>query len=82
MAPDGKLFRQGIYFKSFDHEYDNGRGLAEFTDDKSEALKFPDMAAALAFWNKQSTVRPLRPDGKPNKPMTATTVDISRWEDA
>lgn len=40
------------------------------------AQRFDDNAAALIVWNTRSKTRPYRRDGKPNKPMTALTVQI------
>lgn len=51
-----------------------GRGLIEWTADINEAIWFPDLAAGMAEWKRQSTNVPLRPDGRPNRPLTAYTV--------
>lgn len=51
-------------------------GRATFTSDPAEALQFTDVAAAMDFWKKPSTRRPLRSDGKPNRPLTAYTVEV------
>ena len=67
---------EGHWLKSFDHEAFGGRGHGEFTDDIDQAMRFVDSAAAFAFWGKQSETKPSRNDGKPNKPMTALTVEI------
>lgn len=64
------------WLKSFDHEAFNGRGHGVFTNRIEHAMRFPSKVHALAFWGKQSTVQPLRPDGRPNKPLTALTVEI------
>lgn len=53
-----------------------GRGSARLTLVASEALAFPSMQEAFAFWRQQSTRRPLRPDGRPNRPLTAYTVEF------
>lgn len=45
-----------------------------------KAKRFPDMVAALQEWQRQSTVTPLRPDGKPNRPLTAFTVTTEKVE--
>jgi hypothetical protein len=42
----------------------------------NEAKKFADAAAASEFYLRQSTVLPLRPDGRPNRPFTAYTVSV------
>jgi hypothetical protein len=39
-------------------------------------MVFEDHAAAMEVWTRQSRVRPLRPDGKPNRPLTAYTISI------
>lgn len=62
------------YLKEFDPDRNKGRGEITFTDDLAEARKFAGMAAVLACWNTQSRVRPRRPDGKPNKPLTGYTI--------
>jgi len=67
---------EGEYLESFDHDADGGRGFATFTSNPFEAKRFPSRLAALNFWRKQSTVRPTRPDGEPNRPLTCLTVEI------
>jgi len=66
------------WLKSFDHDACEGFGYGEFTYDPTQALCFTDKGDALAFWNRQSKVKPLRPDGLPNKPLTALTVIIEQ----
>jgi len=44
------------------------------TTDTAKALAFPNGADALLFWRQQSKRTPLRPDGRPNRPLTAFTV--------
>jgi hypothetical protein len=66
----------GQYLESFDHEVFNGEGYGEFTPDPAKAKRFPDFAAAVLFWRRPSKVRPRRPDGEPNRPLTALTVEI------
>lgn len=70
----------GQWLKSFDHEAFNGRGHGEFTDRLEDAMRFASSTEAFEFWRRQSKVRPWRPDGKPNKPMTALTVVIDPLE--
>ena len=42
-----------------------------FSSDKSRAKTFPDPLSAIAFYDQQLPNFPLRPDGKPNRPLTA-----------
>lgn len=61
-------------------EYDpnahGGLGQSDTSTDKAKALRFPTAGEAFAFWRQQSTVKPLRDDGRPNRPLTALTVSI------
>jgi hypothetical protein len=71
-----------LYLKSYDVDANDGRGDAELTPNIHEALEFDDAVAAMQAWREQSTVQPLRLDGKPNRPLTAFTVQIERKPDA
>ena len=66
----------GQFLETFDHNAFAGQGHGTFTSDPDKAMRFASAGEAMAFWNKPSTVLPLRPDGKPNKPLTALTVSI------
>jgi len=65
----------GLYLKSYDPDGHGGLGDVHATDNLSEAMRFPDVASAMACWQQTSTVRPRRPDGKPNRPLTAFTIE-------
>ena len=67
---------EGQYLQAFDFEAFGGKGFGEFTHDLTLAKRFPNPAAASAYWQTQSTTTPLRLDGKPNRPLTASTVEI------
>lgn len=56
--------------------YPTGDGAA--TMDPAKALRFDTAADALAFWKQTSRVVPMRPDGKPNRPLTALTVTVEQ----
>jgi len=64
------------WLKSFDPEAFDGRGDAVLTDRIEDAQHFESFAAAITCWRQQPRTRPLRPDGRPNKPLTAFTVEI------
>lgn len=66
----------GQYVKTYDPEAVGGRGAVTTTYDKNKALQFANGADAMAFWRQQSKKYPIRPDGKPNRPLTAFTVEI------
>ena len=63
--------RDWLYLKSFDPDGHNGWGDTQLTDNIAEAFRFNSTAHAMEFWRQQSKTKPLRPDGKPNRPLTA-----------
>jgi hypothetical protein len=79
--PDGKpLPISGCYLRSFDHEADNGRGFGDFTRDPRKAMMFMHQAEAIRFRNRTCKCVPLREDGRPNRPLTAATIEIMSFE--
>jgi hypothetical protein len=56
-----------------DGSYDGG--LLRTTKDISEAREFASPEEAFAYWRQEYG---LRPDGRPNRPLTAWTVEVSR----
>ena len=43
---------------------------------RADALEYPSTIAALEAWRRVSARAPVRPDGKPNRPLTAYTVEV------
>lgn len=72
----GKEPRMGGYLKFYDPDGNDGAGAWEFTDDKSQAITFIDSGAAHECWRQVSKRRPVRLDGKPNRPLTQFNVSI------
>jgi len=66
----------GQWLKSYDPEAFKGRGTAEWTDNPSEAMRFPSAIEAMRCWQQTSRTRPLRGDGKPNRPLTAFSIEV------
>jgi hypothetical protein len=62
------------YLKSYDPDAYLGAGKIVTTKDRASALKFADAWSVMEEWKKQSTVVPLRMDGKPNRPLSAFTI--------
>lgn len=65
----------GEWLKTFDLEAGNGidpyrRGFVDTTPDPREAMRFTNQQEAMNYWRQQSRTAPLRPDGKPNRPLT------------
>ena len=53
-------------------------GALETTPDADKALAFASAADAWACWRQASRRTPRRPDGRPNRPLTAFMVEIAR----
>ena len=66
------------YVRFFDPDAHGGRGNLVTTADPARARQFDSAIEAGNFWRQQSKVRPLRPDGKPNRPLTAYSVVIEQ----
>ena len=72
----------GVWLAHFDADAHDGFGDFVLTDKSDRALRFGSTTDAWACWRRQSSVRPLRPDGLPNRPLTAFTVQIVPMEQA
>lgn len=66
----------GFYVAGFDADAHGGQGEALMVADPRDALVFHGRAAAFEFWKTPSAEVPLRPDGRPNRPLTAYTVEF------
>ena len=65
-----------MYVKAYDPDAFNGRGHVEFTPNPKQALMFDTTMAAIDFYRQQSRVKPTRPDGRPNRPLTAWHAEV------
>jgi hypothetical protein len=72
---------EGQYLMSFHFDTADGKGFGTFTHDQTKAKRFQSPAEAMLFWRTQSKVRPTRPDGEPNRPLTVSSVELLRLED-
>ena len=69
----------GQYLRYCDFDAAEGRGVIYGTADPHQALMFADVEDALAYWKQQSSLLPLRPDGRPNRPLTSYTVSLEKY---
>lgn len=72
----------GQYLRAFDFEAHGGQGEGDFTPDLTKAKRFPSMIEAHEFYKTVPACRPLRPDLKPNRPLTSTNWEFVTVEDA
>lgn len=70
--------RRESYFEDDGSVVINGAfgGTIRLTPVRANARQFPSSAEAMLAWNAVSQSRPRRPDGRPNKPLTALTVEV------
>jgi len=66
----------GDYLEWSDPNAKFGLGDDRWTADIARAKRFPTFTAAMECWKAQSTLVPMRPDGKANRPMTAYSVTV------
>jgi hypothetical protein len=71
-----EMQHNGRYLAAYDPDGMAGFGLMRTTQDPERAIHFHSVEVALETWNKASRVRPFRDDGRPNKPLTAFTVEF------
>jgi hypothetical protein len=71
-----------LYLKHYDPDGDEGRGSFDLIDDPNKAQVFDDFMALIECWRQTSKVLPLRADGKPNRPLTALTIEAVNADQA
>lgn len=73
----------GLYLKSVTFEVDElGGCFIETTPNPQQAHQFKSTSELLATWKRQSVVCPLRDDLKPNRPLTAWTIETVHSSEA
>ena len=75
-ALGGRMPIVPTYLKSCDFDGMGGLGSVVFTNKREEAMRFESAEKALEYWRTPSKVVPIRPDGRPNRPLTAFNVVI------
>lgn len=66
----------GAWVVDCDVDGRQGRGSVIVTREARKARRFDHAHDAWAYWRRESTVVPTRPDGKPNRPLTAYTISV------
>lgn len=76
-----RVVENGMYVKSYDPDFvpppplpNYPSGLLRLTSDPAQAMQFISQSAALECWLAESRTVPTRPDGFPNKPLSAITM--------
>lgn len=56
-------------------DFDTPVGTFIFTASPALAMPFESAGDVLDYWRTQSKTFPLRPDGRPNRPLTAFSIE-------
>jgi hypothetical protein len=75
LGQNQRSFDEPTWLMSYDVEWMDGFGRADFTTDLAKAMRFDSARELFDVWTTQSKTCPWRPDGKPNKPLTALTIE-------
>lgn len=80
--PDGRPTEyDGEYLENFDFMANDGQGVIMTTPNLYEAKKFKNMGDALSYYRTSPLNRLLRPDGKPNRPLTGWNWEFADEKD-
>jgi hypothetical protein len=71
----------GDYLQWSDPDANDGFGNDWWTTDLAKAKRFATFTDAMECWKAQSSIRPFRDDGRPNRPMTAYSVTPEKIDD-
>jgi hypothetical protein len=82
LSPNGPTAQDmnGKFLKAFDPDAHNGRGWAEWTSQRHLARRWNSPGEVLEFWRTVAKEHPVRADGKPNRPLTAFTIEPMQVE--
>jgi hypothetical protein len=86
-AQEGVPFKYpGQFLEWYKPNVPLGQTMASWTNDLKKAMKFDTAADAFAEWKRERTVPTpsggrMIPDGKPNRPLTAITIEVKKAED-
>lgn len=76
LADGSPPFSLPLFLREFDPEAHGGLGAIDLTNDPLRAKRFASSEEAAAEWKRIPESKPLRRDNKPNRPLTAFSVQI------
>lgn len=80
-SPNDGPSPEGLFLKTYNPEAFDGLGDSSWTADCRKAMKFEDGVAAIKCYLQVPSNRPIREDGKPNRPLTALSIVIEDEEE-
>jgi hypothetical protein len=70
----------GGFLLTYTPDGHDGRGFAEVTRNVALAKRYATGREAMEDWARVSATHPVRVDGKPNRPLSAFTVEVNPLE--
>jgi hypothetical protein len=74
LYPGSGSAAEGEWVVEYDPDFAGGRGAVRSDPDPRKAKRFASFEDAWAYARQSSTARPLREDGRPNRPLTAYSM--------
>lgn len=71
----------GRYLVDADIETGSMLPVVSTTSHIEQALRFDNFDSAIEYWKRQAQGRRIRPDGKPNRPLTVYTVEVVEFDE-
>lgn len=68
--------RLNAWLKAYQPHGHGGRGHATFTRNRADAKQYASPTEAWGDWKTVSRTHPTRADGKPNRPLSAFTIEV------
>jgi hypothetical protein len=66
------------WLQGYDVDACGGRGMVTLSPNRADAKVFTGAAAFITAYRSVPRAHPLRPDGRPNRPLTAFHVEVMR----
>lgn len=79
--PIATTVHDGQYLVDYDPDRDLPLGHIVTTPNLEEAKRFSSAIEAMELWRRVSSKVARRPDGQPNRPLTAFTVEIVKVDE-
>ena len=76
LGTESNYWPRPLYILDYNVDASWGRGSVTFAPRAEQACRFKTLSDAQRAYTSKSRVKPVRPDGKPNRPMTVWKVEM------
>jgi len=74
--PERSTNHIGKFLEMYDPEFQGGHGMVSWSHSIIRAKQYPTKVEAWADWSAIPASRPIRDDGKPNRPLTSFSIEV------